>query len=32
VWREFNWLRIGAGGGLLWMQWSKFGFWRQLIN
>jgi hypothetical protein len=25
-WNGFNWLRIGADCGLLWMQWWTFGF------
>jgi hypothetical protein len=29
-WNEFSWLRIGAGGGLLWVRWWFFGFWRHL--
>jgi hypothetical protein len=28
VWSGFNWLRIGIGGGLLWMRWWTFGIWR----
>jgi hypothetical protein len=28
VWSEFTWLRIGTVGGLLWMRWWTFGFWR----
>jgi hypothetical protein len=28
VWSGFTWLRIGAVGGLLWMRWWTFGFWR----
>jgi hypothetical protein len=26
-WSEFNWLRIGIGGSLLWTRWRTFGFW-----
>jgi hypothetical protein len=25
VWSGFTWLRIGAGGGLLWMWFSRSG-------
>jgi hypothetical protein len=28
VWSGFTWLRIGMAGGLLWMRWWTFGFWR----
>jgi hypothetical protein len=28
VWSGFTWLRIGIAGGLLWMRWWTFGFWR----
>jgi hypothetical protein len=28
----FNWLRIGASGGLLWVRWWTFGFWRHGVN
>jgi hypothetical protein len=28
----FNWLRIGAGGGLLWMWRWTFGFWRRGVS
>jgi hypothetical protein len=28
VWSGFTWLRIGMVGGLLWMRWWTFGFWR----
>jgi hypothetical protein len=27
-WSGFTWLRIGTVGGLLWMRWWTFGFWR----
>jgi hypothetical protein len=27
MWSGFTWLRIGAGGGLLWARWWTFGFW-----
>jgi hypothetical protein len=27
-WSGLNWLRIGAGGRLLWMRWWTFQFWR----
>jgi hypothetical protein len=26
VWIGFDWLRIGTGGGLLWVRWWTFGF------
>jgi hypothetical protein len=26
VWIEFNWLRTGTGGRLLWVRWWTFGF------
>jgi hypothetical protein len=32
VWSGFNWLRIGTGGGLLWLRWWTFGFWRHEIR
>jgi hypothetical protein len=32
VWSGFNWLRIEAGGGLLWIRWWTFGFWRQWFS
>jgi hypothetical protein len=32
VWSGFTWLRIGTVGGLLWMWWWTFGFWRQLAT
>jgi hypothetical protein len=25
VWSGFTWLRVGTGGGLLWMRWWTFG-------
>jgi hypothetical protein len=28
VWSGLTWLRIGTAGGLLWMWWWTFGFWR----
>jgi hypothetical protein len=32
VWIGSNWLRIGTGGGLLWIRWWTFGFWRHGIS
>jgi hypothetical protein len=32
VWSGFNWLKIGAGGRLLWMRWWTFGFWHYGIS
>jgi hypothetical protein len=28
LWSGFSWLRIGTCGGLLWMRWQTFWFWR----
>jgi hypothetical protein len=28
----FTWLRIGTIGGLLWMRWWTFGFWRHGVS
>jgi hypothetical protein len=28
----FYWLRIGARGGLLWMRWWTFWFWRHGVS
>jgi hypothetical protein len=27
-----SWLRIGTGGGLLWIRWWTFGFWRHGVS
>jgi hypothetical protein len=32
MWIGFNWLRIGTGGELLWMQWWTFRFLRHRVN
>jgi hypothetical protein len=32
VWSGFTWLRIGTVGGLLWMRWWTFGFWRHGVK
>jgi hypothetical protein len=32
VWSGFSWLRIGTVGGLLWMRWWTFGFWRHGVS
>jgi hypothetical protein len=32
VWSVFTWLRIGIFGGLLWMRWWTFGFWRNGVS
>jgi hypothetical protein len=32
VWSVFSWLRIGTVGGLLWMRWWTFGFWRHGVS
>jgi hypothetical protein len=32
VWSGFTWLRIGSVGGLLWMRWRTFGFWRHGVS
>jgi hypothetical protein len=32
VWSGFTWLRIGTVGGLLWMRWWTFGFWRHGLS
>jgi hypothetical protein len=32
VWSGLSWLRIRPGGGLLWMRWWTFGFWRHGVN
>jgi hypothetical protein len=31
-WSGFSWLRTGAGGGLLWVRWWTFGFWRHGVS
>jgi hypothetical protein len=28
----FSWLRIGTVGGLLWVRWWTFGFWRHWVS
>jgi hypothetical protein len=28
VWIGFSWLGTGTSGGMLWMRWRTFGFWR----
>jgi hypothetical protein len=28
----FNWLRIGASGGLLWMWWWTFRLWHHRVS
>jgi hypothetical protein len=32
VWSGFTWLRIGTVGGLLWMRWWTFRFWRHGVS
>jgi hypothetical protein len=32
VWSGFTWLRIGIAGGLLWVRWWTFGFWRHGVS
>jgi hypothetical protein len=32
VWIGFDWLRIGTGGGLLWVRWWTFGFLRHRVS
>jgi hypothetical protein len=32
VWSGFTWLRIGTVGGLLWMRWWTFVFWRHGVS
>jgi hypothetical protein len=32
VWSGFTWLRIGTVGGLLWLRWWTFGFWRHGVG
>jgi hypothetical protein len=32
MWSGFTWLRIGTVGGLLWMRWWTFGFWRHRVS
>jgi hypothetical protein len=32
VWSGFTWLKIGIVGGLLWMRWWTFGFWRRGVS
>jgi hypothetical protein len=32
VWSGFTWLRVGTVGGLLWMRWWTFGFWRHGVS
>jgi hypothetical protein len=31
-WSGFTWLRIGTGGGLLWVRWWTFGFWSHGVS
>jgi hypothetical protein len=32
MWIEFHWLRIETGGGLLWVRWWTFGFFRHGVS
>jgi hypothetical protein len=32
VWSGFAWFRTGIIGGLLWMRWWTFGFWRHRVD
>jgi hypothetical protein len=32
VWSGFTWLRLGSVGGLLWLRWWTFGFWRHGVS
>jgi hypothetical protein len=32
VWSGFTWLRLGTVGGLLWIRWWTFGFWRHGVR
>jgi hypothetical protein len=32
VWSGFTWLSMGTVGGLLWMRWRTFGFWRHGVS
>jgi hypothetical protein len=32
VWSGFIWLKIGIFGGLLWMRWWTFRFWRHGVS
>jgi hypothetical protein len=32
VWSGFTWLRMGTVGGLWWMQWWTFWFWRHGVS
>jgi hypothetical protein len=32
LWSGFTWLTIGIAGGLLWMRWWTFGFWRHGVS
>jgi hypothetical protein len=32
VWIGFDWLRIGTGGGLLWVRWWPFEFLRHGVS
>jgi hypothetical protein len=32
VWSGFTWPRIGTAGGLSWMRWWTFGFWRHGVS
>jgi hypothetical protein len=32
VWSGFIWLRIGIAGGLLWIRWRIFAFWRHGVS
>jgi hypothetical protein len=32
VWSGFTWLGSGANGGLSWMRWWTFDFWRHGIS
>jgi hypothetical protein len=32
VWSGFTWLKIGIVGGLLWVRWWTFWFWRHWVS
>jgi hypothetical protein len=32
LWSGFTWLGIGTVGGLLWVRWWTFGFWRHGVR
>jgi hypothetical protein len=32
LWSGFTWLRMGIIGGLLWLRWWTFGFWRHGVS